>query len=129
MKCFLIGTVYTYLANGVGRRDTQGAFQALSRGFSHWASGRVDHIEVNISHPDYCHVKCSMTHSMKPGNYQVYLLIKCESDLGSVVIATCQCAAGYVNQYTYNVFKYYHPFNRKLPHVLMFLHFSTVFFQ
>ena len=116
MKC--------YLANGVGRRDTQGAFRALSRGFSHWASGRVD-----INHPDYCHVKCSMTPSMKPGNYQVYLLINHESDLGSVVIATCQCAAGYVNQYTYNVFKYYHPFNRKLPHVLMFLHFSTVFFQ
>ena len=52
LRCFLIGTVYTYLANGVGRRDAQGAFRALSRGFSHWASGRVDRIEVNINHPE-----------------------------------------------------------------------------
>ena len=57
-----------------------------------------------------------MTPSMKPGNYQVYLLIKREADLGS---ATCQCVAGYVNQYTYNVF------NRKsasCTHVSALLH-------
>ena len=42
-----------------------GAFCALSRGFSHWASGQVDHVEVNLKHPMYCHVKCT---SMKPEN-------------------------------------------------------------
>ena len=30
----------------------------------HWASGRLDCIEVNYRHPEYCHVRCNMTPSM-----------------------------------------------------------------
>ena len=35
------GTLYTYLACGTGRTPMQGAFRALTRGFNHWASGRL----------------------------------------------------------------------------------------
>lgn len=43
------------------------AFRALQRGFNHWSSGRLDHLEVQYKHPVYCHVRCQMTPSMKPG--------------------------------------------------------------
>ena len=83
-----------YLAEGVGRAVTRGAFCALTRGFTHWSSGRMDRMEVNLHNPKFCHVKCTMTPSMKPGSYQVYILLRKERDLASVVAATCECAAG-----------------------------------
>ena len=85
-----IGILYTYLAAGNGRRETHGAFRALQRGYTHWASGRLDRLEVNYRHPEYCHVRCSM----KAGLYHVYLLLGKEGDLAVIKKATCECAAG-----------------------------------
>ena len=46
--------MYTYLAGYVGRaqhhRD-HGAFRALSQGYTHWASGRLDDIQINTNNP------------------------------------------------------------------------------
>ena len=89
-----IGLLYTYLAAGCGRKGTQGAFRALQRGYAHWASGRLDHLEVNYRHPEYCHVRCNMTPSMKTGLYRVYLLLGKEGALATIKKATCQCTAG-----------------------------------
>lgn len=88
------GLLYTYLANGCGRNKTEGAFCALQRGFIHWASGRLDCLEVNCRHPHFCHVRCSMTPSMKAGIYHVYLLLGKEGQLATIDNATCECVAG-----------------------------------
>lgn len=73
--CFWISELlYTYLAAGSGRKEDHGAFRALQRGYTYWASGRLDRLEVNYRHPQYCHVRCCMTPSMKAGLYHVYLL-------------------------------------------------------
>ena len=89
-----VGLLYTYLAAGCGRKETQGAFRALQRGYAHWASGRLDRLEVNYRHPEYCHVRCSMTPSMKAGLYRVYMLLGKEGELATIKKATCECAAG-----------------------------------
>ena len=87
--------MYTYLAGHVRRcSNSEGAFRALKRGYTHWASGRLEKIEVNTNHPGYCHVRSTTTPSMKPGMYKVYLLLKHDGPLTSVLQATCQCAAG-----------------------------------
>ena len=97
----LTGLLYTYLALGSGKTETDlqgphhGAFRALERGYTHWASGRLDRMEVNYRHPEYCHVRCNMTPSMKTGLYQVYILLGKEGDFGNIKKATCECAAGY----------------------------------
>lgn len=89
------GLLYTYLAEGVGNKSVGGAFRALKRGFNHWASGRMDRLYVNYTHPKYCHIKCDMVPSMKTGLYTVYILLSKDGDLaGSIVKATCDCAAG-----------------------------------
>ena len=62
-----VGTVYVYLASGA-RRDLEkqeGTFRALTRGYTHWASGRISQIEVNLENPMYCHVRSTMSPSMK----------------------------------------------------------------
>ena len=71
-----------------------GAFRALTRGYNHWASGHLNHIEVNTMHPNYCHVRSTCVPSMKPGKYQVYLLLSQENDAVKIECATCECAAG-----------------------------------
>ena len=91
---YIIGTLYTYLACGVGRSETVGAFRALTRGYNHWASGRLDLLQVNTMHPDYCHVRGTTKPSMKPGTYQVYLLLSKKDSFGKIKRATCECAAG-----------------------------------
>ena len=88
--------MYTYLADGAGRTGKDGAFRSLHRGFAHWSSGRLSHVEVNIHHPLFCHVRCKMTPSMKQGLYNVYILFRNQGGLGSIEMATCECAAGYV---------------------------------
>lgn len=90
----VIGLLYTYLAAGSGRKETHGAFRALQRGYTHWASGRLDGLEVNYRHPQYCHVRCCMTPSMKVGLYHVYLLLGKNGKLAVIKKATCECAAG-----------------------------------
>ena len=93
--CILFtGMLYTYLACGVGLSKVQGAFRALTRGYNHWASGRLDHLQINSMHPEYCHVRVSCTPSMKPGTYNVYLLLHKEGEVASILTATCECAAG-----------------------------------
>ena len=40
---------------------------------------------------------------MKSNTYHVYLLLGRQGELATIVSATCECAAGYVNQYQNNV--------------------------
>ena len=87
------GTLYTYLSVECERLTGHGAFRALQRGYVHWASGRISRIEVNCQHPMYCHVRCTMTPSMKPGVYHVYVLLG-KDDVTTIKKATCECAAG-----------------------------------
>ena len=91
---FYSGLVYTYLAGHVGHTGDQGAFRALARGYTHWASGRLQELEVNTNHPQYCHVRCAMNPSMKTGTYRVHLLLSQERSLATICSATCECAAG-----------------------------------
>ena len=83
---------------GVGRsKAAEWALRALSRGFTHWASGRLEHLEININNPSYCHVRSNMKPSVKQGSYDVYLLLeRTKEDMGSIRAATWQCTAGYV---------------------------------
>ena len=90
-----VGTVYVYMSESAGVSAGQGAFRALSRGFQHWSSGRMESMEVNLRHPRYCHVRSSIKPSMKLGLYHLYILLKRVGDNGEVVQATCECAAGY----------------------------------
>ena len=93
-----VGTLYSHLAVGTGFvGEAAGGFRALSRGYTHWASGRMDKFEVNYCHPNYCHVRSLMKPSMKQGTYKVYLLLeRIVQDFASICIAKCECAAGYV---------------------------------
>ena len=64
--------MYTYLAGHVGRSGYEGAFRALTHGYTHWAS-------------------------MKTGVHHVYLLLQSDdTGLAFILSATCECAAGYV---------------------------------
>ena len=72
------------------------AFRSLQRGFIHWSSGRLSKLEINYCHPQFCHVQCHMTPSMKQGVYKVYMLLGCVSDFATILSATCECAAGLV---------------------------------
>ena len=86
--------MYTYLGCGTGRSQTEGAFRALTRGFNHWASGRLSKIQVNSSHPEFCHVHATCVPSIKQGTYHVYLLLARDGAVGTICTATCECAAG-----------------------------------
>ena len=83
-----------YMAKGAGASQQQGAFRALSREYVHWKSGHINNIEVNMKHPNYCHVKCSVKPSMKQGLYHVYMSLQRNDEHGTVVAATCESAAG-----------------------------------
>ena len=77
-----LGLLYAYLAGHVGSHTgSEGAFYTLKRGYVHWASGRVQKIEVNANNP------------LRKGTYKVYLLLSKEKGC-SVEKATCECAAG-----------------------------------
>lgn len=95
MPCITNGLVYTYLAQQTSHDSGESTFRALTRGYTHWKSGRIHTMSVNIRHPTYCHVQSVMKPSMKPGSYQVWIMLQ-RDDLGyaSVLCATCQCAAG-----------------------------------
>ena len=80
---YIVGLLYTYLAEGCSRRSSQGAFRALQRGYINWDSGHVDHLEINYRHPQFCHVRCKMVQSMKPGLYHVYMVLGKEGEFAS----------------------------------------------
>ena len=61
---------YQYLSEGVGHDGDSKTFRALYRGYNHWASGRVEKIEVNTQNLYYCFVRSIVTPSMKTGNYK-----------------------------------------------------------
>ena len=95
---FNTGLLYTYLAgeSGVGNLG-QSTFRALTRGYplyTHWASGRLDNLEINSQHPHYCHIRSIMKPSVKQGSYDVCLLLGREGEVATVQAATCECAAG-----------------------------------
>ena len=54
------GIVYTYLARQTCQDNGQSTFLALARGFTHWESGRVNTISINVHNPTTCHVKSVM---------------------------------------------------------------------
>ena len=86
------GNMYQYLSCGEKQSTT---FCALYRGYNHWASGRVEKIEININDPSYCFVHCCVVPSMKTGIYKVDLLLKKNSTgYGEIHTASYQCAAG-----------------------------------
>ena len=88
------GALYKYLSSHSGRDCSDGTFRELTRGYTHWASGRIDNLEINIQHPVLCRVRSTMKPSMKKGLYNVWILLKREDPYGSVEGATCTCAAG-----------------------------------
>ncbi len=82
---FCEGLLYNYLAGNIGRKDgSEGAFRALSRGYTVWASGRVDKIDVNSSNPLFCHVRCVVKASMKAARYNVCILLKSKDKVTSI---------------------------------------------
>ena len=87
---------YSYLAEGVGHSKGEGAFRALSRGYTHWASGRMEELGINTHNPNFCHVRYLMKPSMKSGKYKVYILLRRDGEFATIAKATCECAAGYV---------------------------------
>ena len=97
------GTLYAYLAEGVGHSKGEGAFRALSRGYTHWASSRLEELEeleMNTQNPSFCHVRCPIKPSMETGKYTVYILLGRDGDFATIALATCECAVGYVVQTT-----------------------------
>ena len=60
-----VGLVYAYLAGHVGRLGEEGAFSALARGYTHWASGWLQELQVNTNNQFFCHVQCTTSPSMK----------------------------------------------------------------
>ncbi|KAL5493382.1 hypothetical protein EMCRGX_G014558 [Ephydatia muelleri] len=73
----------------------EGAFRALTRGYAHWASGRLEKLSVNTNNPKYCHIRAAMKPSMKTGVYHAYLLLESDAEgLASILAATCECVAG-----------------------------------
>ena len=88
-------TMYEYLAEGVGNVSGRGAFCALTRGYTQWASGRLSKLEINTCNPTLCFVRCQMRPSMKPGYYTVKIILrKGENNASVIAQAACQCAAG-----------------------------------
>ena len=58
-------------------------------------TGNQDNIEVNMKHPNYCHIKCSVKPSMKQGIYHVYMLLQRNGEHGTTIVAaTSECAEG-----------------------------------
>ena len=69
------GTLYTYLAEGVGNTKGKKAFRALKRGYIHFTSSSI---EAQNRHPLYTFVKSSMIPSMRTGTYKVMMTLKKE---------------------------------------------------
>lgn len=90
----IIGTLYSCLAEGASHSGGEGAFRALSRGYTHGASGRMDQLEVNACNLSFCHLCCLMKPSMKTGTYRVYILLGKDGIHAKIVNASCECAAG-----------------------------------
>ena len=93
IQIFSLGLLYTYLAGYIGHKGDGGACRSLTRGYNHWASGRLDQLEINVNHPEYCHIRCLMKASMKSNTYHIYLLLRHQRELATVVSVTCECAA------------------------------------
>ena len=74
-----------------GRRYLHSSVKRIT----HWASGRVTHIEVNLeTNPMYCYVHSTMNPSMKQGKYHRWLLLGRNGDFATVLSVTCECVAG-----------------------------------
>ena len=69
-------------------------FEHSHVGFKHWSSGQIERIQVNLKHPQFCHVKSYVQPSMKQGMYEVYVLLCVAGECEEVASATCDCAAG-----------------------------------
>lgn len=95
LPCVTSGMVYSYLSKETCQDDGRSTFRALARGYTHWASGRINTISVNLQHPINCHVESVMRPSMKAGSYRVWIMLG-KDDLGYAYVmrATCGCAAG-----------------------------------
>ena len=94
LPCVTVGMVYSYLDTHTGREHGEGTFRALSCGYTHWASGRVERIEVNCKNPLYCHIQSVMKPSMRQGSYRIWLVLKCTGPYAAMSHVTCECTAG-----------------------------------
>ena len=67
----------TLNSGALSRSKGEGAFRALSHGYTRWASGHMSVIEINTCNPQYCYmyVRSTSKPPMKLGSYQVYLLL------------------------------------------------------
>ena len=88
------GVVYTYFSSSAGCENSDGTFRDLTRGYTHWASGKISPVEVNYLNPQYSHVRSNMKPSMKPGTYCVWILLEKVGRFIAIKCVTCECAAG-----------------------------------
>ena len=90
-------TLYTYHADCVGNTKGSMAFRALKKGYVHWASGRMNKIEVQTHHPHFAFVRSVMIPSMRSGTYSLKVLLKKQTVnnqvVGDVCQASCECVA------------------------------------
>ena len=86
--------IYTYLSTRAARECGEDTFRALSHGYTHWVSGRIDRVEVNDNSPEFCHIRSNTKPLMKPGTYNVWVLLGRMGSFATVQCATCECAAG-----------------------------------
>lgn len=79
IPCVTAGTFYAYLSSHAGNESGEGTFKALTQGYTHWVSGHIDCLDINIQHPDYCYIQSVMKPSMKPGRlwWTLYLSSAC----------------------------------------------------
>ena len=68
----------------------------LMRGYTHWASGRIDRLEANTQNLQFCHIQSVMMPSMKSGSYCDWLMLGHTEAFATLEGATCDCAAGWV---------------------------------
>ena len=78
------GMINSYLDIHTGREHGEGTFRALSRGYTHWASGHVERIEVKCNNSLYCHVQSVMKPSMRQGSYRIWIVLKCTGQFATV---------------------------------------------
>ena len=74
--------LYPYLAEKT-ESSGKGAFRALQRGFQHWSCGHPNNLELIVQQPDFCHVRCELTPSMKAGSYHVTMILARDGELAN----------------------------------------------
>jgi len=72
LPCVTSGMVYLYLAKETCQDNGRSTFRALARGYTHWASGHINTILVNLQHPINCHIESIMR---QYSSYRVWIML------------------------------------------------------